>query len=77
MSNTKTKPETKQAPKPETKPVDDTNLWIEAMGEDYEQGYVQDEVYTRDNEIKVSKDVTTKALNVFLYEDVEEPSKES
>ena len=77
MSNTKTKPETKQAPKPETKPVDDTNLWLEAMGEDYEQGYVQDEVYTRDNEIKVSKDVTTKALNVFLYEDVEEPSKES
>jgi len=61
-----------------TKQKEETKQWLDVLGEDFEQGYEEEfsDTFTRDNIIKVSKDVTTKAMNVFIYDELENPTPE-
>ena len=61
-----------------TKQKEEMTKWLDVLDDGFEQGYEEEfsETFTRDNIIKVSKDVTTKAMNVFIYDELENPTTE-
>ena len=52
-----------------------TGTWLAAYGDELQEGFEEDN-FSRDNIIKISKDVNTKGFNVFIYDDLEDATPE-
>lgn len=69
---------TKETEKKQTAPKKEeaTSTWLAAFGDEVQEGFEEDN-FTRDNVIKISKDVNTKGFNIFIYDDLEDVSPEA